>query len=131
MFILAHVLPLLATHVESEGTAMKITLNDGTILLCLQDELARKLAATEVGEQMAKSLKLDIYRFNQRTTVAHLEHLPTGDVYVGYSICDNPDKFSRRVGQDKAARSACEQFISAERHHRKWLVRNSQTQPST
>ena len=116
--MLQYLLPLISRESEITGNAVRVVMNSGEVLICLNDELEDRLA--ETCPETLSQFKLDIHRFGKKTTVAHLLHLPTDTAFVGRSICENPERFSRKAGQQAAVRDAVMQFMSHERYRMKW-----------
>lgn len=125
--MLKFLLPLLCKEYEKKGNAYRLVMPDDEVIICTDEEVEARLAATEIGQQY--SFEIEFYRFGRRTTVAHV--LYRDSVFVGWATCPDPLKFSKKAGQDLALRMAADQFINHENYRLKWHAQELSTQPTT
>lgn len=118
--MLKYLLPLLCSSYEKHGDAYKLTLKDGTMLLCNDFNIDEELAKN--CPDYRDAFTIDYYRFSQRTTVCHVLHNMTGMVFVGWVACPDPAKFSKRVGQELSLRKAAELFLDYELYKNRWVA---------
>lgn len=103
----------------------------GQTIICPTEELHDRLSVTATGKKLIGEIELTFHRFGCKTTVCHLLHKPTDTAFVGVSYSPDVARFNKKAGRDLSLRDACAKLTQAERYHRKWLVRDCPTLPST
>lgn len=121
--MLKFLLPLICKEYEKKGNAYRLVLMNEEVILCNDDEVEARLAATEAGSKYA--FDIEYYRFGRMTTVAHAVHKDSGCAFIGWATCPDPMKFSKRAGQELSLRMAAEQFIAHETYRLKWHAQGS------
>jgi len=121
--MLKFLLPLLCKEYEKKGNAYRLVLLSDEVILCNDDEVEERLAATDLGGRY--QFDIEYYRFGRVTTVAHALHKESGCAFVGWATCPDPAKFSKRAGQELSLRMAADQFIAHENYRLKWHAHES------